>query len=698
MAETGSAETGSFGAGGAGGSSGPFPERPSGVLDALGVAVVALDTAGRIILWGPRAEELFGYSAREALGRHAARLLVDDRCADLVAGAYERMLETGVGWAGTVPVRTADGCRRLVEFRWTRLPGDQGDFFALGTATDASTVREVERDIALSTQLIAQSPIGLAVLDTELRFVAVNPAMERIHGLPAKDQLGRSLGEVLPSISVEASEAMARDVVESGRPQIDTYTIGRTAADPDNDHAWSVSVYRLEDSHGQVLGVATSVVDVTDRYGAITAAAEARRRLALIAEGSARIGTTLDLTQTARELADVVVPGIGDLAVVDVLDSTLGHRRPAVLDSGPVLLRTLAMKAACPAEGVPAFGAAGQLVRYEPDQLVTQCLRTARPVMVAHVDEGDLARVARDAGAAAALARNGIHSYLAIPLAAQGEVRGVLSLMRGPNPRPFTADDSILAGELAGRTAVSLDNARLYESVRDTAVTLQRSLLPRPASPEGLEVATRYQPAVATNEVGGDWFDVIPLAGDRTALVVGDVMGSGIDAAAAMGRLRTATATLADLDLPPSEVLRHLDKITAGLEPYFATCIYVEYDPHSDRCRIAGAGHLPPALIPAGRPPELLDLPSGAPLGVGGVPFETTSAPLYPGDQLVLYTDGLVETRRDAIDERLGVFLGVLDGPGRSLEETCDRLLDTLRDPYDQDDVAVLIARPRPHP
>ncbi|MEV6424631.1 SpoIIE family protein phosphatase [Streptomyces sp. NPDC051662] len=691
MTETGSFEADSD-------SSGRPLERPSGVLDALGVAVVALDAAGRIVLWGPQAEQLFGYPAREVLGRRATRLLAHDSSGELVAGECARMVETGEGWARVLPVRTEDGGTRQVEFRWTRLPGDQGDFFALGIATDASKVRDVERDIALYTQSIAQSPIGLAVLDTDLRYVAVNPAMERFHGLPAKDHLGRGLGEVLPSASVEASEAVARDVLESGRPQIDKFSMGRTAADPDNDHAWSVSVYRLEGPHGQVLGVATSVVDITDRYDAITAAAQARRRLGLIAEGSARIGTTLDITQTARELADVVVPGLSDIAVVDVLDSTLGHRRPAVLDSGPVLVRTLAVKTACPTEVAPAFGTVDQLADYDADRLLTQSVRTGHPIMVAHVDEEDLARIARDAEAAAVLARSGIHSYLAIPLAAQGEVRGVLSLMRGPNPLPFTADDSILAGELAGRTAVSLDNARLYQSVRNTAVTLQRSLLPRPAPPESLEVATRYQPAVATNEVGGDWFDVIPLAGDRTALVVGDVMGSGIDAAAAMGRLRTATATLADLDLSPAEVLRHLDKITAGLEPFFATCIYVEYDPHNDQCRIAGAGHLPPALIPASGPSELLDLPSGAPLGVGGVPFETTTAPLYPGDQLVLYTDGLVETRRDAIDDRLDVFLRVLDGPGRSLEETCDRLLDTLRDPHDRDDVAILIARPRPRP
>jgi serine phosphatase RsbU (regulator of sigma subunit) len=174
-------------------------------------------------------------------------------------------------------------------------------------------------------------------------------------------------------------------------------------------------------------------------------------------------------------------------------------------------------------------------------------------------------------------------------------------------------------------------------------------------------------------------------------------MGSGISAATTMGRLRTATSTLADLNLPPTELLHHLDKITADLEQY-ATCAYAIYDPHRALCHIAVAGHLPPVLMRTGEPPELLELPTGAPLGVGGVAFEVTTIGLAPGDQLVLYTDGLVETRHHAIDERLDLLLQLLHRPDRSSEETCDRLLDTLRDPDDHDDVAVLIARARHWP
>ncbi|MFB6437090.1 SpoIIE family protein phosphatase [Streptomyces sp. NPDC056411] len=668
----------------------------SGLLDLLSVAAVVLDAEGRIVLWSPQAETLFGYSAQEALGQFAGRLLVHERHLDLVIRLFTEVMGTGQSWAGAFPVRHKDGSTRLVEFRNMRLLDDRGDYYALGIATDEAVLRRVERDVALSTRLVSQSPIGLGVLDTELRYLAVNPALERMNGVPAAEHLGRSVREVLPFLDVPAIESALRQVLASGDPLLDADVVGRTPADPDHDHAWSVSYYRLEDPGGRVLGVAALVIDTTDRHRADEVAARARNRLALIADGSARIGTTLEVERTARELAEVAVPQLADVAAVDVLDAVLGDRRPTVPSDRPALFRALAVQAAYPTEAIRAADPVGHLSRYGADRLVTECVRTGRPILVRHVGEGDLLRIARDPEAAALLARAGIHTFLTTPLIARGEVLGALGLTRARNPEPFDEDDLTLAGELADRAAVCIDNARLYQSLRNTAVTLQRSLLPdRPPQQPGLEIATRYQPAGTTSEVGGDWFDVIALMGDKTALVVGDVMGSGIDAATTMGRLRTATSTLADLDIPPTDVLRHIDKITAGLQQY-ATCAYTVYDPHEAACRIAVAGHLPPVLIRTGRPPELLDLPTGVPLGVGGVPFEDTTFELRPGDQLVLYTDGLVETRHHTIDERLGHLLHLLDSPDRSLEETCDRLLDALRDPEDHDDVAVLIARPRP--
>ncbi|GAU70435.1 putative protein kinase/phosphatase [Streptomyces sp. NBRC 110611] len=678
---------------------GATPGRPGGLLDVLGVAAVMLDANGRIALWSPQAEQLFGWTAREALGRPAAQLLVAPEHMELVLRLFSQVMAGGESWAGVFPVRHKDGGTRLVEFRNMRLLDEHGESYALGIATDQAVLRRVERDLALSVRLVAQSPIGLAVLDTGLRYVMVNPALERINGLPADRHIGRHVREALSFLDTETIVSRMREVLRTGRPLLDQFTAGGTAADPAADQAWSVSYYRLEDPHGRVLGLATSVVDITEQHRAAADAARARRRLAVIADASATVGTTLDVDQTARELADVIVPELADLATVDVLDSALdGRRTAAPSHGGAVRFHALAASAAHPADALRATGPTGGLVSYGGDRLVTRCVTESRPVLVARVAEEDLAHIAADQDGAACLGRAGVHSYLAVPLIARGEVLGALSLYRARNTVPFDEDDAVLAVELAARAAVCIDNARSYQSERRTALTLQRHLMNhRPPQPTAMEIAYRYQPAQAASEVGGDWFDAIPVAGDKTALVVGDVMGSGINAAATMGQLRTTARALADLDLDPAEVLRHLDHIAAGLDPAFATCLYAVYDPHRSLCRIAVAGHLPPVLVRAGQPPELLDLPTGAPLGVGGVPFEQTTIPLRDGDRLVLYTDGLIETREQAIDARLDTLLTLLavPGPEHDLEGLCDRLLGELRDAHGHDDVALLIARVR---
>ncbi|MFF9063412.1 SpoIIE family protein phosphatase [Streptomyces sp. NPDC101213] len=668
--------------------------RTTGLLDLLSVAAVVLDTEGRIVFWTPQAEELFGYTAAEALGTHAARLFIDPEHLQSVVRLFAEVLETGRGWAGAFPVRRKDGSSRLVEFRNIRLQDDLGDVYALGIVADHQVLQRVETDLALCERLIDQSPIGLALVDTELRYLLVNPALERIDGIPAGDHVARRLREALPLPDIDTVESALRQVIATGTPLLDQFHVGRPPTDPDREHAWSLSFYRLEDPGGKVLGAALSLVDVTERHRAAAEADRARRRLALIADASARVGTTLEVERTARELAEVAAPQLADVVAVDILDSALACRRGRRPDEGPELFRALALKASHPTAAERAADPPGDLTRYEGDRLVTLCVHSGRPVLVRHVGERDLPRIARSAEACALLAEAGVHSYLAVPLIAHGEVLGALDLKRTRNPLPFDEDDVVLAAELAGRAAVAIDNARWFQSVRNTALTLQRSLLPdHPPRHPGLELASRYQPAQATSEVGGDWYDVIPLSDDKTALVVGDVMGNGIDAAATMGRLRTATCAYADLELDPGSVLQHLDKITRGLEHYIVTCLYAVYDPRTGRCRIANAGHMPPALSGPGHEPRLLDLPTGAPLGVGGVPFETTTTDLVPGDLLVLYTDGLVETRHHSIDDRLDVLLGFLDEPGRPLEETCDLLLHGLRHPEDHDDVALLVAR-----
>lgn len=307
---------------------GATPGQPGGLLDVLGVAAVLLDADGRITLWSPQAEALFGWSAEEALGKPAAQLLVGPEHFDLVMGLFSQVMAGGESWAGVFPVQRKDGSTRLVEFRNMRLLDERGESYALGIATDQAVLRRVERDLALSVRLVAQSPIGLAVLDTSLRFVMVNPALERINDLPADQHIGRDVREALSFLDADTVASRMREVLDTGTPLLDQFTVGRTAADPHADRAWSVSYYRLEDAHGRVLGLATSVVDVTEQHRSATEAARARRRLAVIADASATVGTTLDVDQTAHELADVIVPELADLAAVDVLDAILDGRMP----------------------------------------------------------------------------------------------------------------------------------------------------------------------------------------------------------------------------------------------------------------------------------------------------------------------------------------------------------------------------------
>ncbi len=677
---------------------GPGSESSGGLLDVLGVAAVVLDSGGRVALWSPQAQKLFGYSEEEALGRYADQLIVDADRAQLAVSLFNRVMRESGSWAGVFPVRHKDGSTRLVEFRNIRLRDAGGHAYALGLAAEEATVRRVETDLALSVRLVSQSPIGFAMLDTDLRYINVNPALEQINGVPERAHLGRTTAEVLPHLDNDTITSAMREVLASGRPLVDQHVLGRTVADPDTDHAWSVSYYRLEGPGGRVLGLAASVIDITERYRTATEAAQVRQRLALIADASQRIGTTLDLERTAHELADLCVPALADVAAVDVLDTVLGGQRTAQGNAtgagGDATFRALAVASAHHTPAETAADPPGQVASYGPDRLVTRCATDGVPVLVPQVTDDDLGRIARDGEAVALLAEAGVHSYLAVPLIARGEVLGALDLKRAGNPLPFTKDDEVLACELAARAAVCIDNARWYQNQRHAALALQRHLLPhQPPDRPGLEVAYRYEPAEGPTQVGGDWFDVISLSGDRTALVVGDVMGSGINAAATMGQVRTATRTLAELDLDPAAVLDHLDRITAGLERPIATCVYVVYDPHTMRCKVTTAGHLPPILTRPGSPPQLLDLPTGAPLGVGGVRFEVTELDLAPGDELVLYTDGLVEARDQPLDEGLDELLGLLDAPRRPLQETCDLLLHTLRPDGEPDDVALLVSR-----
>ncbi|MFF8993643.1 SpoIIE family protein phosphatase [Streptomyces sp. NPDC014983] len=428
-----------------------------------------------------------------------------------------------------------------------------------------------------------------------------------------------------------------------------------------------------------------------------------RWRLKLLYDATGGIGTTLDVTRTAEELTQVAVPRFADYVAVDLAESALhdGELGMNGTSEGGKRMRRAAVSGI--RDDAPFF-AVGDLITFGPASPQARSIESGQAVLVPRLrdatrwQEMDLKRGSR-------IVDYGIHSLITAPLSARGVLLGVVHFWRSQKPEPFDQDDLSLAAELATRAAVSLDNARRYTREHGLAVALQRRLLPR-ALPEqsAVEVASRYLPAEA---VGGDWFDVIPLPGARVALVMGDIVGHGLHAAATMGQLRTAVHNFSTpLDLPPDELLSHLDELVALIDQDAiaagdkttvtgATCLYAVYDSVSGDCAIASAGHLAPALVHPDGTVEFLDVPSCLPLGIGGLPFECAELRLPEGSRLVLFTDGLVERRGQDVDTGLRLLRETLTHAGRSPEETCDAVLDALLPEFQSDDIALLVARTR---
>jgi len=418
----------------------------------------------------------------------------------------------------------------------------------------------------------------------------------------------------------------------------------------------------------------------------------------LLSEAVARIGSTLDLTQTAREAVNVAVPGFADAAAVYVPERMLAADELGSYQGRHVAVvrRLAAQLAGHPPEVTENLLRSGEVLVLGEGTPCVRAMAMSTPVLYDHLDVDTAERLGRRPGGREITAS--YTSFLAIPLVARGAVVGCAAFGRTATRADFGPDDVVLAAELASRAAVCIDNARLYDRERRTALALQSSLLPgRPQVPAGLEVAHCYLP-VGSSMIGGDWHDIIPLPDGKAALIVGDAMGHGPEAAAVMVQLRTAAHILADLGLPPEQVLHRLDRMASGLSAPFATCIYTVIDPAASSCVTAQAGHLPPVLALPGAQPRLLDLPPGLPLGLVAGSFQASQISLPPGATLALYTDGLVESRTRplsdgmaALCDALGTALAQADAP---LSETCEAVTDTMRE-YGEDDITLVLARIR---
>ncbi|MEV5545687.1 SpoIIE family protein phosphatase [Streptomyces sp. NPDC052309] len=522
---------------------------------------------------------------------------------------------------------------------------------------------------------------GVLIVDGEGTLLLANDEAHRLLDLPA-DAEGRHVLE----LGLDPDTAA---LLDSSRVATDEVHLVR-------DRLLAVN-QRPTDIEGGPPGSVATLRDSTELRALSGRAETARERLNMLYEAGVGIGTSLDVTRTAEELTEQAVPRFADYATVDLYDAVLGGGEPE--PATPVLRTALSGIR----RDMPLYPV-GRQIRFVASSPQGHTLRTGRPVLEPRLDQEGGWR-AQDFERSAHVLEHGIRSLITVPLRAGSLVLGVVSFWRAEKPEPFDADDLTLAEELVARAAVSIDNARRYTREHSMAVTLQRSLLPRTLpDQDALDIAYRYLPAQAG--VGGDWFDVLPLSGARVALVVGDVVGHGLHAAATMGRLRTAVHNFATLDLPPDELVTLLDELVgridqdetaeAGSAPVTgATCLYAIYDPVSRACVIARAGHPPPALVRPDGSVEFLDVPAGPPLGVGGLPFEATQLELPEGSRLVLYTDGLVEDREHDIDVGLEQLRGALETAGESPEETCRAVLDVRLPDRPRDDVALLVARTR---
>ncbi|WP_431330323.1 SpoIIE family protein phosphatase [Streptomyces sp. IPPR8] len=521
---------------------------------------------------------------------------------------------------------------------------------------------------------------GVLIVGPEGRLLLANDEAQRLLDLP-EDAEGRQVRDLrLPEDTAE--------LLSSGRVATDEVHLVK-------DRLLAVN-QRPTDVRGGPAGSVATLRDSTELRALSGRAESARERLDILYAAGVGIGTSLDVTRTAEELAELAVPRFADFVSVDLFDAVLAGGQPG---SATPLSRVALSGVSDEAPLYPV----GRQLRFVASSPQGRSLNTGRPVLEPRLGDAPGWR-AQDLERSAQVLEYGVHSLITVPLRAGTLVLGVVSFWRSVKPEPFDEDELALAEELVARAAVSIDNARRYTREHSMAVTLQRSLLPR-RMPEqnALDIAYRYLPAQAG--VGGDWFDVLPLSGARVALVVGDVVGHGLHAAATMGRLRTAVLNFTSLDLPPDELLGLLDELVGRIDQdeaaddsapvTGATCLYAIYDPVSGVCVLARAGHPPPALIRPDGTVEFPEVPAGPPLGLGGLPFETTELRLTEGSRLVLYTDGLVETREHDIDVGLEHLRQALETAGDSPEETCRAALDARLPDRPGDDIALLVARTR---
>ncbi|WP_433333230.1 SpoIIE family protein phosphatase [Spirillospora sp. CA-294931] len=665
------------------------------LLGVARMAVLALDGHGRISHWSSTAHDLFGIDREQALGRSLTTLL---RLPQEHRGAFEP--ETyGHVWCGACFVpRVDDG--ELAEVAWWVYPidrpgaGEEGGVAGvrvLAVAADLRRLRDEGPGIGMGDVLVVSPASGPLPAATGVRLLRVEPALVPMAGHDTA-LLGRRLAELLPLMGPAAAEALTSRVLGMGYPAVNLSVTVRLPIVP----YWGgmPRALRIRPRPGEP--------EPEPPDGSLAASSrprgletmKVRDRFTFLGEAGQQIGSSLDHLQACRTLAEVLVPRVADFAAVELLErvvSAEGEPRQGDLDETALMRRVAVAHDDEPGrwdDTVPE----GEALRFPPDTPFVQAMATGRAVHVPRVDRRHAERIS------AAFTDRDLRplltgrALLVVPLIARGQVLGTFKLLRKPDRPGFDELDLATVDELARRAALCIDNGRLYRREVRVAQELQRTMLPAdPPEVPGARVCFRYRPAGQAAQVGGDWFDAIPLPGLRLGIVVGDVMGHGLTSAAIMGQLRTAVRTLAVQDLRPDRLLRQLDGLTRMLgDDYLATCLYAVYDPVTRRCRFSSAGHLPPVLVSPDGESRILPVSPGPPIGVGADHFEVVEIDVEDGSQLMLCTDGLLERRDRDIEQGLEELRSRLAGAPRSLDRTCDDLLESMSAAIPADDVALV--------
>lgn len=673
-------------------------------VDAAGVGAFDLDLENGELRWDERLLDLFGLE-REAfggtLGSFDAWVHPDDL--ERVHRALNAAVESVGHFESEYRIVRPDGALRWIAARGQALPGPDGRAVRfIGAAYDTTATQEAEARVARALEAM---PTAFFHLDPQWRFTYANPEAERLLGGIGSDVVGHVIWELFPAAVGSDFERHYRGAAASGRPvAFEAYY------PPPLDAHYEVRAWPTPD------GLSVYFVDVTDRRRAQDAVESATQRATLLADVTRALTDTLDPEVAVRRLAQLLVPVLADWCVVTLVDGSDPPLGPLEGSGWRARLRDVGWWHADD-ELRPLVEAYSRtrIAALTDESFVARVVTTGEATVLDHGATGAVASVLGPGEARDVLQRLAPASAVVMPLPGRGGLAaGLVTVFRGVERAPFDDEELQTLADAAGRAGLALDNARMYAGQRELAEALQRSLLTAPPSTGSHQVAVRYEPASETAKVGGDWYDAFSLPDGSLALVIGDVTGHDLEAAAAMGQLRSlvrgVTVTSGE---GPAEVLRRVDGAMLTLEVDTIATATVAYlgpapadaEPGSAVLRWSGAGHPPPVLVrPAadgvgGPVAEVLWGGNGAMLGLDpSLERAEHSVVVPPGATVLLYTDGLVERRRQTIDEGLARLTSVvteLVAAGLPLERLCDELLVRLLPQRTDDDVAVVAVRAR---